>query len=351
MTQQGRLPRYLCAAWALLTLYVCLFPFTAWTDSGVSPWAFLTAPWPKYNQPLDNVLNVLGFMPLGFFFAAAVRGGWRGGRILGAALLLSALLSFGIEFLQNYLPTRVASNLDLAANTLGGTLGAWLGVRWGGVFLEGGRLQRWRMRYVMPGRMGELGMLLLALWWLAQLAPGMSLFGTGDLKVLFDLPAALAFSAQRFMWLELAIAASSTLALGLLLLRCMRETRFLWVLLAFVVALGLRSLADYVFLASSNPLHWASLGGLRGLVLGLALLAVASRLPRWSQHSLASFTLLLSTALVNLAPENPFVDASARLLQKGHYLNFYGLTQWVSVLWPFLALVYLSAQASVRRPY
>ena len=69
MTHSSRLPRYLCAAWALLTLYACLHPFAGWTDSGVSPWAFLTAPWPKYNQPSDIFLNVVGFLPLGFFLA------------------------------------------------------------------------------------------------------------------------------------------------------------------------------------------------------------------------------------------------------------------------------------------
>lgn len=347
----SRLPRYLCVAYALLTFYVCLYPFKGWVDSGVHPLAFLIAPWPKYNLWLDVWLNVAGFLPLGFTFAAALHDRRRGVRTIVLAMLVSATLSFSVELLQNYLPTRVASNLDLGTNILGGMLGAWAGLRWGSIFDEGGRIQRWRSRHIHAGHIGEVGIILIALWWLTQLEPTTTLFGNGDLRVLFDLPAPMAFSARRYMFLETAIAASSTLALGLLLMRCLRETSIGTLAVVLALGLGLRSLADYVFLAPADPLHWASTGGLRGLALGLLLLAVAGRLPRWSQHSLASLTLLVSTALVNLAPDNPYVDASVRTIQEGHFLNFFGLTQLSAALWPFFALAWLSAHAAVARRY
>lgn len=354
MSHSSRLPRYLCMAYALLTLYVCLHPFKGWVDSGVHPLGFLLLPWPKYNLWLDVFLNVLGFMPFGFMLAAALnerRRTGRVGRIVLLVMLACALLSFSIEFLQNFLPTRVASNLDLATNLLGGLIGAWVGLRWGSVFHEGGRVQRWRLRHIPAGHIGEFGILLIALWWLAQLEPTTTLFGNGDLRMLFDLPAPMAFSARRYMLLETAIAASSTLALGLLLLRCVRESSLGIFVGVLALGLVLRSLADYVFLVPADPLHWASAGGLRGLALGLVLLAVVRRLPRWSQHSLASLTLLVTTALVNLAPDNPYVDASVRTVQEGHFLNFYGLTQLSAALWPFFALAWLSAQAAVTRRY
>ena len=40
------------------------------------------------------------------------------------ASLATAALSFSMECLQSYLPLRVASNVDLGFNTLGGLLGA-----------------------------------------------------------------------------------------------------------------------------------------------------------------------------------------------------------------------------------
>ncbi|PLK49261.1 VanZ family protein [Uliginosibacterium sp. TH139] len=349
MNPHGRLPRYLCALWLGLTLYACLHPFSGWTSPGVSPLAFLVAPWQKYISQLDVWLNIAGFLPFGFTLAASIASRRKPGRIVLGVLLASLLLSFAIEFAQNWLPGRISSNLDLATNTFGGVLGALAGLRWGHFLAEGGALQRWRRQALLPGHVGEFGLLLVGLWWLAQLEPTGLLFGNGDLRSLLDLPAPLAFSARRYLLLETAVVASSTLALGLLLARGSREAslpRLLGVLLA---GLALRTLACALFLVPADPWQWATPGAVRGLLLGAVLSVLALRLPRWSQHALVSLTLLLSTALVNLAPDNPFIDASVRTLQQGHFLNFYGLTQLVSSLWPFLALAWLSAQAGLQR--
>jgi len=51
--------------------------------------------------------------------------------------------------------------------------------------------------------------------------------------------------------------------------------------------------------------------------------------------------LLAATALVNLAPANPYTSATLALWQQGHFLNFNGVTRFVSVVWPFAAMAYL----------
>jgi len=53
--------------------------------------------------------------------------------------------------------------------------------------------------------------------------------------------------------------------------------------------------------------------------------------------------------LVNLAPPNPYLSASLKVWQQGHFLNFNGLTRVVSALWPFAALGWLMYFAA-RRP-
>jgi VanZ family protein len=349
MSQPSRLPHYLGIAYALLILYVCLHPFSGWTDSGLSPLAFLVAPWPKYMLWSDAWENIAGYLPLGFMAVASLRTRHRPVMAIILTLICCTLLSFSVEFIQNYLPTRVASNIDLATNVIGGLVGALAGLRWGRIFDEHGLVEYWRVRHIQPGHIGELGMILIALWWLSQLEPTTTLFGNGDLRVLLDLPAPMAFSAHRYMVLESAIVASNTLGLGLLLMRAMRVIDIKILFFVLLVGLALRSLADFVFIIPSDPFHWATQGALRGLVIGVILALLASRLPRWSQHSLASLTLLCLTALVNLAPDNPYVDASVRTVQEGHFLNFYGLTQLSAALWPFLALAYLSALAGLRR--
>jgi hypothetical protein len=38
---------------------------------------------------------------------------------------------------------------------------------------------------------------------------------------------------------------------------------------------------------------------------------------------------------------NPYSLAALARWQEGHFLNFNGLTRWISIVWPFLALPYL----------
>lgn len=348
-TPDLRLPRYLAVAYALLTAYACLYPFSDWRDPGVSPFAFLTAPIPRYNTLTDLLLNVLGFLPLGFMLGASLRGMVRKRVGLVVAIILCVLFSAALESAQNYLSSRVASNLDFAANSMGGLVGAVLSLRWASLFDPDGLLSRWRRQRILPGHIGESGLVLIALWWLSQLEPTSTLFGTGDMRPLFDLPAAISFSARRFVVIESLIVSMNLLVLGLLVRRCMREPGWVFVALVLLVGLAVRSLADYVFVQPGSPWQWATPGALRGLLMGLALLTIAWHLPGWLQHSLACLALLLSVVLVNIAPDNPYELASMRMIHESHFLNFHGLTRITDFLWPFLALIYLTANAAVTQ--
>jgi hypothetical protein len=61
---------------------------------------------------------------------------------------------------------------------------------------------------------------------------------------------------------------------------------------------------------------------------------------RW-QRALAATSLLIATTLVNIAPENPYLENTFQLWNPGQFLNFHGLTRLASNLWPFLALPWL----------
>lgn len=72
----------------------------------------------------DLIMNVLMFVPFGFVYQLT--------RPRGAApnwprvIVLGGGISLGIELLQLFAPTRYTSLLDLATNTAGAVLGAWL---------------------------------------------------------------------------------------------------------------------------------------------------------------------------------------------------------------------------------
>ena len=124
--------------------------------------------------------------------------------------------SLGIETTQNYLFSRVPSNLDWACNSLGVLLGASAGAHWGRDILDGGRLYAWRERRFLRGASGDFGLLLVALWFLSQLNAEIILFGSGNLRGLLGLPAALPFAAGHLVALETALIAGQTLAIALI---------------------------------------------------------------------------------------------------------------------------------------
>jgi VanZ family protein len=337
------LPLYLAAAYTLLVIYASLYPFTGWHDNGVSPTDFLFAIWPRYWTSFDLVTNILAYMPLGFIWVPALQP--RYGRLLSVLLatLLGCCLSLSLETLQNFLPTRVASNLDLASNCLGVLLGALIGTRWGAELLDGGRLHTLSKRLIGDGPMANSGLVLLALWLLTQLNPEIILFGNGDLRdVLATLLTTepLPYSAEHFPWLEAGVTASNTLAVGLICTCLLRERRLQLAVALFITALLVKSFS-LTILVSNIDLTWMTFGSLVGLGGGLLLWLIISFLPRLLQQALAALALMLATTLVNLVPENPYLAATLQVWQQGHFLNFNGLTRLTSALWPFLALPWL----------
>ena len=69
--------------------------------------AVVAAPWPKRLLRFDVVINIVGYMPLGFGLRSrvAIRAGAGAGLVVGPAALATALLVD--ESLQFFLPGRV----------------------------------------------------------------------------------------------------------------------------------------------------------------------------------------------------------------------------------------------------
>ena len=335
----SRLPRTLAVAYTLLAVYGSLHPFVGWTDSGSPALAFLTAGWPRYLTALDLVVNVLSYIPLGFLWLAALRptlGRWLAP---AAAVLIGALLSLAMESLQNYLPSRVPSSLDLACNIAGTVMGAAIGNFGSITLVDGGRLHAIRHRLIHDGAWADWGLLLVLLWLLTQFNPEILLFGNGDLHRLTGLPAPLPYSAEAFQRIEAAVVATNTLAVGLLASLLLRHR--VQALLVIAIALVAKTVLFLLAMGGSAGLAWATEGSLIGLAAGGCVCLVVLPLAAVWRRTLAALLLLLATTLVNLAPENPYLVNTFQTWNPGQFLNFHGLSRLTSDLWPFLALPWL----------
>lgn len=332
------LATYLGLGYALLIVYASLYPLTGWHDSGAAPRDFLFAGWPRYGTTFDLVSNLLAYVPLGFFIAAALRRPLYALPAIVLAALLAASLSLLLEFTQNYLPNRVASNLDLAGNTLGALIGASGGAWRGRQLLDGLRHTHWPAT-----RQGiEAGLLLLGLWLLLQFDPAILPFGAGNLRPLLDIPSPQSFSAVGFQRTEGLIAASGVLAAMLLggLVAPSRQRR-LFPLAILALGLAAKTLAFALMMRPQAALIWATPGSLTGLAAGITLWLAASFTPHDMQRALAAMALLAATALVNLAPANPYLEDALQHWNPGQFLNFHGLTHFAATLWPYLVLPWL----------
>ncbi len=335
------LARYLALAWLGLVIYGSLHPFAGWRDTGISPLVFLEGGWPRYWTAFDLAANVAVYLPLGFFFTLALFSlPWRyTGLIL--AVILAGATSFSLEILQNWLPSRVPSHLDLACNALGGLLGGMLAQYLGPRVLT--RITLLQQALIAPVTHAELGLTLLGLWLLVPLSPETLLFGAGDLRQVLGLAGAVPFAADSFVKIETGITALNTIAVGLTVRWLVRRTSLSYVIVPLFILLGLlvRTLATSVLIGPEDAFSWLTPGAQNGLAFGVLALLIILPLPATLRLMLAALSLMAATVLVNLAPPNPYSLAALAAWRQGHFLNFNGLTRLVATLWPFLTLPFL----------
>ena len=91
---------------------------------------FLETPWDEYHPGSNywkNVLiNIGGFVPLGFFFYAYLSLALRVRRGALVTIIIGGFISLMMETLQAFLPTRDSGMTDILTNTLGTALGVGL---------------------------------------------------------------------------------------------------------------------------------------------------------------------------------------------------------------------------------
>jgi VanZ family protein len=342
--RSSKLVRYLTVAYLLLVAYTSLYPFSGWHRPDAEVRAFLTSDWPHYLAWSDVVLNALAYLPVGFLLCLLlVPYLHRSGAAVAAAALGTAI-SLTFEWIQIYLPARIPSNVDLLCNAAGSVAGAILAARYGSRWVLSGELRRLRERWFASGAAVDFGFLLLALWLITQLNAEIWLFGNGDVRHLFPSPPGVGYSATTYLLLQAGVAALNLAGVMLMISALSKTARaaLYSVAVLLAIALAVKSLASAALFVSGNPLLGFTRGSSLGLVAGVMLGLMLLPLPRPVQAASAACCLALGTAIVNAAPENPYLAAALRVWQYGHYGVVNGMTRVLSSAWSFVAIAYLA---------
>lgn len=352
------LARTACIAYAALVLYASLAPWSGWRDLGVSPLAYLSAPWPRYVTHFDLLVNVLGYVPLGALIVFAVHPRLRGVAAVIVAASSGALLSASIEALQTFLPQRIASHVDLMTNSAGALLGAVVAAPFTSALIDRGRLAQWRYRWF--ARDAALPLVLLALWPLAQAHPMPMLFGLGaadgallewaQTHVTPALPPRGAWEPTEFVLAEAIVTTAGLLAAGLAIaaLVPIRAARLASAIALIGAALLAKTLTYGVRFGPDHATSWWTAGAAAGLAIGLLSLSVAVVGTPRALGRAALLAVLVLLAAVALVPDNPYFAAWASQWRSGRLVHFNAAAEWMATAWPYAMAAWL-AYAAIRR--
>ncbi|MFD2364885.1 VanZ family protein [Pseudoduganella sp. GCM10020061] len=345
-------------AYLFLIVYASWFPFTGWRKSGLPPFAFANLDWPRYWTAFDASVNVIGYIPLGVLVVYSLYPRVRGFLAVILAALCGVLVSGTMEAVQTFLPSRVPSNLDFFTNSLGALVGAIVGAASARTYLDRSRLYKLRIRWFAP-HAGQ-GLVLIALWPLAQIYPQPYLFGHGQvlpilsgwlsrlLEMEIDLVALIrrggAMTPEQYWLSETIITACGLTGAALCLLCLMRRgsaPRGVLVAVLIGAALLVKALASAILFTPDNAWMWVTPGAEGGQVIGVLMVAGLAFAPQVAQQRLAVLTLLISLLVVNTIPVNPYFVATLQTWTQGKFLNFNGAAQFLSLMWPFFAIWWL----------
>ena len=332
-------------------MYVSLTPFRGWQDQGLSFIDVLDAPLAQTYTWFDFALNCFSYFPLGFLLAYMLRSRLNSVSVLLITTLVGLLFSLLMEYTQLYLPSRVSSNTDLLSNSSGAFAGAAFALiiashSW---FSQ---IRNLHDKWFKHGRISDFGLALVALWIFAQINPSLPMLGSVFVSALARWPFDVV-PQSPFNWLSTAEVSLNLLLMGILLstlLRLRRQTMGALFLLLCAVTL-VKFIAAAILLKSWALLFWVSSEALVGICSGVVLLLAALRLPRnwllWAGTGAAVlYMLLLQDLLMVNMPSN------AGRLYHWHYvhlLNYNGLSQIVSQLFPLLFLGYLWRTGILRK--
>lgn len=332
-----------------LVIYVSLVPFEGWNFSELKQ----TPPFWKrsldtYWTFSDPLFNIVAYIPVSvlIFFALSGHTPWLRGLI---ALCLASGLSFGMEYLQQAIPSRVASRFDWLMNSLGALIGLWC--------VRKARHNTWllptiiriysRLFYLAPSYVA--GQAVLGLWALAHINPAIPPFGLIYQR-------AIPSGDIIRVWIETIQLAFECVGCGLFFSLLLQPCRFsqlgtLLFLLGMIVFKYLG--ASVLFHAGSSviyPHQWL------GLCIGSAWLIILLWLPPFRRRIAAGVAIVSSIGVTFLGKDLLRTDIPFDLFnwsygQLTHFNQVTYTTIWATTTWMIIHLAMLHDTTPLPEPH
>ncbi len=340
----SRLARYSFYCTLLVILIVSFYPFTDWQYPATSTLAFLFYPLPHYFTVFDNAINLLAYIPLGFFLIRMLPQRWYAWLVAGFG---GMLVSTTVEFIQQFMPSRVSSNLDILSNSAGALLGAILAV-----ILSSRRGQRlwlvWRHAVLAPGPAAEWGFVWLMLWFVSQLDPTQPFLGVVVVPRGLPQPFESPISNPAFFLSLLEGGGMMLNLLGVaffvsLLARYTAQVPRMIILTLLVALIAKMSFAG-MLLQPGQFFAWLNLNIVMGGSAGLLLVFLLWRLNGRLRALLGLLALLAAQGISWIWPLTPQFSAMLPLFRwhYGHLQHLSGLANIISDIWPLGAMGWLA---------
>lgn len=333
---EHRSTQYLLGLYLLFIVYGSLFPLIDWAtpqQGMITAWMHtLDKPFSKS----DLFTNTVAYIPLGFLLYLILVKRLGAVTSIAVAIVSGLFVSLCMEYLQLYLPARTSSVVDLALNVLSTGLGAsaaaLVGNRGSGI---GNYLYQWRQDNLIDGRLGDVGLLVFALWVATQLAPFAPSLDLDDIRnglkqLWYSVQDASLINGYRVVTYATAIAALS--ALLRLILRLRRKVPLALAIICSPVLVG------KVFIVGRQ----LSLEALIGLVIGISSAFLFVKLDKKLVCLVGAVCVMVSFVAEELRPDQlisgsytafNWIPFSGQLHE-----NVSGIASILGGLWPFSLL-------------
>jgi VanZ family protein len=337
-----------------------LYPFIDWHSNGAGLFDFWSDPSSKYISRLDIWLNVCGYVPLGALWV------WRwhpkpsGIVAVFMSCFICSLLSFTLESLQTFLPSRVPSQLDWYTNTFGAFMGAVIAVVMSPNVLAKTKIVKWYRTSFSED--SSFGIALCFLWGMAIIFPQPYWFSLGSwvaqledadfLNYIITYYQSIWIYVYNFLPNSIMLAPVDKLHMILIpfvivfnvcgmlwsITFTMRKNG-IWFYIFTILSLCLVKLVSLSFYLSilylSIPQEvWVGLG------ISIVLLIIMHKAKPIVKGIFSIIFLILALFFSNVLPHNLYHEEIIETWQNSPYSHMVGLFKWLALLLPWFAMLW-----------